>query len=314
MSLPVFQACNSFLHASSILVASQHFEVRGAVNLQEYVSVLILYASASWVDKIRMLFAFFDLDGSDSLSPEETAIMLSSVFAGFARITGQAVPSSKTVASLAQELTSVRAMRLSDLMSFTQRSELFPLLVKYTSEAKPLPAPFFIFHKLVHHSYTPTVTRESRSFSRKSSNFSRLDYSDSPRLRRSLPPAGKGLVIVKFKQDGELITRRKLAEVHYSFDQMADRSGRLSVSLLLNSQTLSAAARRAADRLLREVEGDGKVTFLEFLRLLYPRATNTQLGILQSWTGTRTLETPSLLHGEFFIVPRQQTRGLPLIR
>ena len=95
---------------------------------------------------------------------------------------------------------------------------------------------------------------------------------------------------------------------------MADRSGRLSVSLLLNSQTLSAAARRAADRLLREVEGDGKVTFLEFLRLLYPRATNTQLGILQSWTGTRTLETPSLLHGEFFIVPRQQTRGLPLIR
>ena len=295
-------------------MASQHFEIRGAVNLQEYVSVLMLYASASWVDKTRMVFAFFDLDGSDSLSPEETAIMLSSVMGGFAHITGQSAPPSKAVAALAQELTSFRAMKLSDFMSFTQRSELFPLLVKYTSEAKPLPAPFFVFHKLVHHSYTPTVTRESRSFSRKSSNFSRLDYSDSPRLRGSLPPAGKGLVVVSARQDGELITRRKLSEVRYSFEQMADRSGRISVSVLLNSQALSAGARRTADRLLRQVEGEGKVTFVEFLRLLYPRATNTQLGILQSWTGTRPLETPSLLHGEFFIVPKQQTRGLPLIR
>ena len=282
--------------------------------MQEYVSVLILYASAPWVDKVRMLFALFDFDGSNSLSSEETAIMLSSVMSGLARVTGQAVPASKSVAGLAQQLTSTRALRLADLLSVVQLSELFPLLIKYTSEAKPLPSPFFVFHKQVHHSYTPTVTRESRSMSHRNSNFSRVDYSDSPRLRKSLPPC-KGLVIVRNNQDGELVTKRKIIEVREYFVQMADRSGRLSVSQLLNSQELASNARRAADRLLRQMEGDGTVTLLGFLRLLYPRATNTQLNILHSWTGGgRQAETPSLLHGEFFIVPRQSTRGLPLIR
>ena len=329
----VFASCNSFLNASSSLVAQQYFEVRGAVNLHEYLSVLVLFASAAWVDKCRLLFNLFDFDGSDSLSAEETVILLSSVLCGFCKSTGQGIPTSQELAAAAQELTSVRALRLPDFLTLAQNSALVPTLVKFDCEAKPFPSCFFVFHKLVRHSFTPSVTRESRSFSRKSSHA--LDYSpsfghSSPRLRGSLPPTSrtqsKGLIIVRANQDGEHLTRKRVADIRASFDQMANPYGRLSLSLLLNSQTVPSNARKAANRVLQKANesGDGSVSFEEFLKLLFPRATNTQLSIIRGWGGgeerglgrgtpiVRPVETPSVLHGEFFIVPKDLRKGSPL--
>lgn len=76
--------------------------------------------------------------------------------------------------------------------------------------------------------------------------------------------------------------------------------------------------KKAADRLKRHLETAGIVDFDSLLRLMFPRATNTQVEILERWARGREKgraavrpvhRTPLIpmsagqMQGEFFLVP-----------
>lgn len=287
--LDVFAHANHFLSPNQVILIAKLFEVRGTINIHEYVSVMVLLAAAEWKAKAKVLFGLFDFDGSEGLNREECGILAMSLYGGLAKATGQSsVPGKAIVAAINGafgQIRSISEVTIDLFMDHFDSSPLKPYFSLFKShENRKLPPPLYSFH----HPTAPLTPISLTSISRKSSRMSRFtpnsfrvltESSRGTREQLSLPPAHKskkGLII-----DGEEVTKGRLMELIGVFDKhiKARKQGNRGNSLL----GIPGIGRKAWNRLRKGLEGEEEVDFVGFLRLLYPRATNTQLVILQKW-------------------------------
>ena len=68
--------------------ASSGFERSSQVNMLEFICALVLFASASWENKVLFLVELFDFDGNRTLSKDELTILCTAMLNGFASMTG----------------------------------------------------------------------------------------------------------------------------------------------------------------------------------------------------------------------------------
>jgi hypothetical protein len=295
------------------------------VNAYEYVSVLTILSAAEWRSKAQGLFVIFDFDGSQGLSREEVVILVMSVYGGVARVSGQGPPTVKTATALVEaafrEIRSLREVSLELLLEHVRNSELFPLISRNT--IGEIRKPGSVLYGLYRGS---RLTPVSTSFSRKSSHFSRMDYSPSlntsvqdsllsqsrrlsTRIGLSLPPPdhhSKGLIIVTDRQDGDRVAKRTITDLLRRYRNLQTLGTESSKAALY----FPHVSKRNSDRVKREFAPESLQSFESFLRQIYPRATNTQMSILLKWAEGKRQRSPKRPHlrGEFFLLPRTSAR------
>jgi hypothetical protein len=289
--LDVFAHANHFLSPNQVILIAKLFEVRGTINIHEYVSVMVLLAAADWKAKAKVLFELFDFDGSEGLNREECGIFAMSLYGGLAKATGQSsVPGKAIVAAINGAFGQIRSISEVTFDLFMDHFDTSPLKQYFSifksRETRKLPPPLFSFH----HPTAPLTPISLTSISRKSSRISRIAHtpnsfrvlnesSRGTREQLSLPPTNrnrKGLII-----DGEEVTKEKVGELVGVFEKhvKAGREGNRGSGMW----GVPGIGRKAWNRLRKGLERQGEVDFAAFLRLMYPRATNTQLAILQKW-------------------------------
>lgn len=296
------------------------------MNAYEYVSLLTVLSAAEWRSKGQALFAIFDFDGSQGLSREEVVILVMSVYGAVARASGQVPPTVQVATRLVdaafKEVRSLREVSLELLLEHIRNSDLFELISRNTAgDTRKAGSVLSGLYR------PPRLTPVSTSFSRKSSRFSRMDYSPSlntsvqgsllsqsrrlsTRVGLSLPPPdhpSKCLIIVPSTQDGDRVTKRAITDLLRRYRDMQTLGSASSKAALSFPQV----SKRNSDRLKRNWQPEEALqSFEAFLRQVYPRATNTQMGILRKWAeGKRPLALKGpRLRGEFFLLPRTSAR------
>lgn len=283
ITLDVFAHANRFLSPNQLILLAKLFEVKGTINIQEYVSVMVLLAAAEWRAKGKVLFGLFDFDGSEGLNREECGILALSLFGGLAKATGQSNLPAKVVGmavnSAFSQIKSLSEVKFDLFMDHFDASPLKQSFSVFKSRDTPkLPPPFFCFHRPT----APLTPVSLSAISRKSSRLSRINHcpsnfrvlNESSRDALSLPPARrsrKGLII-----DGEQVTKERVTQLADIFERHIEAgSNRLWV--------IPGVSRKTCERVRKGLEKNAETDFSVFIRLLYPRATNTQLAILQKW-------------------------------
>lgn len=248
-------------------------------------------------------------------------ILVMSVYGGVARASGQVPPTGQVATRLVdaafREIRSLREVSLDLLLEHVRNSELFELISRNTvGETRKAGSVLYGLYR------PPRLTPVSTSFSRKSSHFSRLDYSPSlntsvqdslvsqsrrlsTRVGLSLPPPdhpSKGLIIVTCTQDGDKVTKRLVTDLLRRYRNLQTLGSDSSKAALC----LPQVSKRHSERLRRNWQSEAPQSFESFLRQIYPRATNTQMGIVLKWAHSKRPLAPKApqLRGELFLLPR----------
>lgn len=302
VTLDVFSKANGFLTPNQLILIAKLYEVKGTLNMHEYISTLVLLSSADWKAKAKLLFGLFDFDGSEGLNRDECAILAISVFGGIAKATGQNPVSGKTlVMTIHTAFSQIKSLTEVSFDLFLDHFQSSPLQQSFSVYSKSrdtpkLPPPFFSFHRAT----VPPLTPVSQSaISRKSSRLSRIDkhpnsfnrLNESSRGLKepiSLPPAirrRKGLIV-----DGEQVNKDQARELKAMYERYVSGQSRSSRVLMI-----PGVSRTTNERLRKALENGEINDFAGFLSALYRRATNTQLDILLKWAGERQTSSRSPL-------------------
>ncbi|CAG9333222.1 unnamed protein product [Blepharisma stoltei] len=110
------------------------FGHKSKVNILEFVSALIIYASIDWKEKVQLTMRIFDFDGNGCFSIDEAIVLIKSFFRGYAAITKSSFISSGIVEQIASLIFKDTFNENEDTIDL----EEFANWVRLHSEAKEL--------------------------------------------------------------------------------------------------------------------------------------------------------------------------------